>query len=710
MGGRQISVHRWSGGGVVSVLLLGLLLSACGGSGAGQASPALPVGTAQPAGPSFAASLPPLSSLHGGAPRRGSAATPYNLLNSAPLSTSPGGSATWSASSLSLTPSLNHSLAWAVFGLQGFPGDGSIYPQSVDSDGGPLWVGLSNYAKGVWEWRQVKSNGSAWTQAYGPSSGYVSPGGATYVALVRTLNLAHTYTALTVTASASLFAPPAGSLSVVSTAPTVKYPVTFDLSGSVAGDGNITSISFIPENGAPPVDLGTTLPLPADYTYTYTTIGSKTASLTILDDKGGSDTKTAMFTVQDTEKELLLIYNSSIPDSQDLAHYYASPETGRAIDPDYLLPLPLADSASFSPAIDRPTYDSTIRDPIKAFLDGHSAVKASVKYLVLCKGVPWQLSDGGGGLTAKYASVDSELCCLYSDNDGVAPGYPLDGALINDPKGFDFLQHPDAFYEAGDVGFSRGQFKVDYDPTWDQDPDQHLHDVQFPLDYLVGRIDAYDYSDARAMLDRARQADTSGTGWVIFDSNTGTYGQDSDTMVDPVWPYTTSNNPRPPSGQQLLTAAGFNLYTDVSSALVTSSTPDLDPATAGNVIAYCSWGVHGGSYPHGADYILQDLGWTYRPGACFESYESFNANNFDGSDIEGKRAGQGQICDFIRMGGTVALGNVYEPYTVGCGDERWIFDRYLEHGDRWIEAAYKGLRWVSWQEVVIGDPLCRVKP
>ena len=38
------------------------------------------------------------------------------------------------------------------------------------------------------------------------------------------------------------------------------------------------------------------------------------------------------------------------------------------------------------------------------------------------------------------------------------------------------------------------------------------------------------------------------------------------------------------------------------------------------------------------------------------------------------------------------------------------YGRYLHHGDRWIEAAYKGLPLLSWQEVVVGDPLCQLTP
>jgi hypothetical protein len=165
------------------------------------------------------------------------------------------------------------------------------------------------------------------------------------------------------------------------------------------------------------------------------------------------------------------------------------------------------------------------------------------------------------------------------------------------------------------------------------------------------------------------------------------------------------------SGQELLTAAGFNVFADVTTERIISTSASVPPAVlTDGVIGYAGWGVNhnGGSWPHGSDYILEDLGWTYRPGACFSSYESFNGRNFNGANL-GNRAGQGQICDFLRMGGTCAVGNAWEPFTIGCADERWVFDRYIDHGDRWIEAAYKGLRLISWMEVVVGDPLCKVK-
>jgi uncharacterized protein (TIGR03790 family) len=730
MGAHSINTQGWRRWAACSILLLaGSGLCACGGrtDTASAPPPAAPAGAAQPAPTDLTALLPALEALPrpNGPGRQLSAATPFEMFDYAPLAQSGGGSITWTSGQVNMAPDNGGGLAWAVFGLLAFPTDGSVYPLSVSGESGQVWVGLSNYTTGRWEWHQQLKLNNGWLQAYTAGDSYVSPSGGTYIALVRTGSLAHMYTSMTLTASDQLFAPPLPDIQATPPLETggqliAKYAVTFDFSASSPGGGSLVSATFTPETGAQPV----TLPdLATPFQYTYPEGGLKTATLDVVAEKNGiqeSGSKQYQLTVVTPVRDLLVVYNSSIPESQDLANYYISPVTGRNIDLDYQLGLPLADSASFNQAIDRPTYASTIREPIKAFLDApeHSALKADIKYLLLMKGVPHKITGGGEFTTdADCSSVDSELCCLYSDQDnltGAGPGYPLKGFLINDPKGFfDFIEgkRPTAFYLAKDVTFTPHQFQVAYDPTFDQ---ANGDETPYTLDYLVGRIDGYSFADAKAIIDRARQADTSGNGWVVFDSTTGTYGQDSDTMVDPVWPFTNAADRQ--CGQELLTAAGFDVWADVTTDRITSTFgATKPPAFQNSVIGYAGWGVNhsGGSYPNGANYILLDLGWNYLPGACFSSYESFNATTLTCSDPNDPtigHPGQGQICDFLHQGGTVAVGNAWEPFTIGCADERWYFDRYLNHGDRFIEAAYKGLRLISWMEVVVGDPLCRVKP
>jgi uncharacterized protein (TIGR03790 family) len=370
-----------------------------------------------------------------------------------------------------------------------------------------------------------------------------------------------------------------------------------------------------------------------------------------------------------------------------LAEYYMSPDTGRAINPDYKLGLPLGETETMT--VSRADYETTIRDPIKTFLDDHSTIKNSIKYILLLKGIPHKIQGENEFSTTEstFSSVDSELCLLYEDGN-----YPTKSWIWNDPVWQNF--GGSGFYLKGDTDFQANFFQVS---------DSNL--ATYTLNYLVGRLSAYTYDEAKLLVDRSLAADTSGTGWTVLDSCGPRQGMD--TMVDPVWPWTDPADQL--SGEELLAAAGFSTFADVTSTRIISTSSELPGGFVNSLIGYAGWGVNhsGGSYANGNQYILMDLGWNYLPGACFMSYESFNGTEFDDSDGI-QRRGQGQICDFFRMGGSAAIGNVWEPFTIGVGDERWVFDRYIHHGDRWIEAAYKGLRLLSWQEVVVGDPLCRV--
>lgn len=396
-------------------------------------------------------------------------------------------------------------------------------------------------------------------------------------------------------------------------------------------------------------------------------------------------------------RELLIIYNSDIPEDLALANYYGSAETGRGIDPEYRLGLALG--ADGGQLISRENYGLLIRDPLIAFLDSHPEIEANLKYLLLMKGVPHQI-DGfedlvaGDGIETMCSSVDSELCTLYSGGAEDGPGYyPLVGYLWN---GVNYMQPPSdpRTLLEGSGPFVPHYFKASAESGGTCD-----------IDYLVGRLSAYTYEEARALVDRSLAADTTGTGWTLFDSSDALIGSSPmnyyDTMVDPVYPYGTDEED---SGYELLDAAGFNVFADVTTEHVLATMAGLPAGAADNVIAYCSWGQHAGM---ASEYILNDLGFIYKSGACFTSYESFNGSDFDDSDGI-QRRGQGQVADFLRTGGTVGIGNAWEPFDRGMADERWIYDRYLHHGDRWIEAAYKGMRTLSWQAVVVGDPLCRV--
>lgn len=685
-------------------LLLAACLCCCAGCGqrAQVTTPALSASLPLPA----VADLPQLEMLPAPALRASSSPAQYNLLNRSPLVSSPGATVNWSFGNLTLVPGANpvrFDTAWAVFGIQGFPLDQSIVPLTISSDGGPLWLGLSNYALGRWEWRQVLT-AQPWTESYANGADYVSPSGATYVALLKQSLFAQAFSPLLLSTSAGLFDQPEADIQLVSSNPTALWETVFDFSGSSAGDGIITSISFIPEAGAAAIDLGTDMPLPAAFSHTYDSPGTKQARLEIYDDLGGSGVALLDVNVVAPVRELLVVYNSNIPESEDLAQYYMSPLTGRAIDPGYALGLPLADSTSFTPNIPRAPspgidFEEDILSPLKAFLDApaNAQLKQNVKYLLLMKGVPHQVEGSNEFSTSStYSSVDSELTLLYSYGQWPLAGWIWNGEIYQD---FPLPPKAQSFHWQTDAAFQRGQFKASSSTA------------TYDLDYLVGRIDAYTYDEAKLIIDRARAADTSGTGWVIldsFDNDPNSVGNLYDKMVQPVWPSDTPGELM--DAITMFSNAGYlSVWEDITSTRLTMTQGTPPAGFVNSVIAYAGWGVNhgGGSYPSGNEYILNDVGWNYLPGACWISYESFNGTAFS-EPIN--RRGQGQISDFLRRGGTCAIGNAWEPFTIGVGDERWIFYRYVVQGDRWIEAAYKGMCLLSWQEVVVGDPLCRVKP
>jgi hypothetical protein len=250
-------------------------------------------------------------------------------------------------------------------------------------------------------------------------------------------------------------------------------------------------------------------------------------------------------------QELLIVYNSGIPDDLALANYYGSPETGRGIDPEYRIGLPLG--AELGQSISRADYGAMIRDPIIAFLDGNQAIKENIKYILLMKGIPHQIQgfedmDGSDGITSTCSAVDSELCTLYSGGvTAEGNDYPIISYLWNGVNYMEIPSDPHTFFLSDDP------FALHYFQVSDE------HGNNYDLDYLVGRLSAYTYDEARAIVDRSLAADTSGTGWAILDSSDAIIGtlpmNYYDTMVDPVYPYTSYEYS---SGYELLFDAGLH--------------------------------------------------------------------------------------------------------------------------------------------------------
>lgn len=101
-------------------------------------------------------------------------------------------------------------------------------------------------------------------------------------------------------------------------------------------------------------------------------------------------------------------------------------------------------------------------------------------------------------------------------------------------------------------------------------------------------------------------------------------------------------------------------------------------------------------------------------GAVFTSIESYNAVTMF-SDVNTAPTKQGKLVDFISIGGTAAIGHSFEPLSTAAIDNEYLFYNLLADDDgdgkadlTLAEAAFTSIPFLSWSEVLIGDPLMRI--
>lgn len=150
----------------------------------------------------------------------------------------------------------------------------------------------------------------------------------------------------------------------------------------------------------------------------------------------------------------------------------------------------------------------------------------------------------------------------------------------------------------------------------------------------------------------------------------------------------------------------------------TALTADLDPNYG--IGALCTFGIHqGGGMP--PTYLLTggpNGGPLFRPvyGAIFNSTESFNAVTFFVDADIPPWAQQALIWQWFFIGGSGAVGYVFEPMTGSVVDNDLFFYNYFKDADgdgvgdmTFVEAAYTAMPCLSWATVVVGDPLMHVR-
>ncbi|HRU06313.1 MAG TPA: TIGR03790 family protein, partial [Candidatus Brocadiia bacterium] len=71
-----------------------------------------------------------------------------------------------------------------------------------------------------------------------------------------------------------------------------------------------------------------------------------------------------------------------------------------------------------------------------------------------------------------------------------------------------------------------------------------------------------------------------------------------------------------------------------------------------------------------------------------------------------RRPDQSWLAAAVQNGLAAGIGTVAQPGAMGVNTMNSLY-RYLHAGYNWAESAYMSTRWLSWQTVVVGDPLYR---
>ena len=366
--------------------------------------------------------------------------------------------------------------------------------------------------------------------------------------------------------------------------------------------------------------------------------------------------------------EVLLVVNINSPVSQTIAADYAEKRNIKKV-----LSVQCQDSglSAKNETITLADYTRLIENPVREYL----AVHANIDFILLTKGTPIRITGAAMGSCDEHSrepsairghpSVDSYLAALDYTN--------LPGTMTIDITG------------SGAIGcaFSNRYWNV-------FEPFSH---AKFG-GYLVTRLDGYTEADARALVSRALAAEhglTNGT--VLLD-------------VQPIFGLgDMATQPAPITGKVIARESPWSEYNadmrranDLLKNRGITTELDLTPTFIGgrsNLLGYFSWGSNDARYSGQAYQTL-----FFAPGSLGDTAVSTSARTFLPTT-----GGQSLLVDLIAHGLTCGKGYVNEPLLQANASPTIVMERYTS-GYTMAESFYAASRFVGWEDVIIGDPLC----
>lgn len=356
----------------------------------------------------------------------------------------------------------------------------------------------------------------------------------------------------------------------------------------------------------------------------------------------------------DPANRVVILANSSQPDSVDLARHYAA-RRGVPAANIVALPMPAEETIGwdafiatvFQPAQDAlvsrgwiDAIDTSLKDPLgrKRYAVG----RTRLTYLVVCRGVPLRISHepryyadtprlkARAEYQTNQGAVDSELSLLARSTYDINGWVPNPLFLADRPAGAT-------------------------DPV-----------------VKVSRLDGPTPEDARRLVDGAIEAERTGLLGRYYIDLKGPHREGE------AWFEETAST---------LAAMGFDGDVNRAGGLLPAGARFDAPAL------YFGW------YADSAGGPLTLDGFRFPPGAIALHLHSYSARTL-------RSATEGWCGPLVAHGVTATFGNVFEPY-LGLTLRPQLLLQALRRGWTLGDAAYFATEALSWQTVVIGDPLYR---
>jgi uncharacterized protein (TIGR03790 family) len=352
---------------------------------------------------------------------------------------------------------------------------------------------------------------------------------------------------------------------------------------------------------------------------------------------------------------VIILANSTDPDSLRVAAHYAAAR-GVPVENLVALPMPSGETISWTEFVGeiwQPLQDELVHrgwiDAIKTpSVDAigrktYVMIGHHIAYLVVCRGVPLRIAN------------DPRLLSMNAFPAGQSQFRTNQGAVDSELS-----------------LLARNGYNIN---GWVPNPlFRNEHPTPFDLSDIVkvGRLDGPTLEDAERLVDNA-----------LIAERRGLLGRGYVDMGGPA-----------PEGDQWLEAA-----TEQLTALGFDGDVDRAPATLPVTARFDAPVLYFGWYADNLNgpFTLPDF--AFPPGAIALHIHSFSAHTL-------RSATEGWCGPLVARGVTATMGNVYEPY-LQLTHRPDLLLHALARGWTLGEAAYYALPALSWQSVLIGDPLYR---